>query len=167
MVERGGNVGIGTDNPINKLDVNGDIVASGDITGFGTVSDIKLKENIQLLDGSLEKVMKMKPSKFTWKDDINHKKAGTEDEGFIAQEMEEIIPVIVEEIKYGNWWSGSDTYKKINYHKITTYLVGAIQEQQKMVEQQKDIIAQQQEMINEQRRMMEEFRRELDILKQR
>jgi len=81
--------------------------------------------------------------------------------------MEKIVPVIVEEIKCGNWWSGSDTYKKINYHKITTYLVGAIQEQQKMVEQQKDIIAQQQEMINAQRTMMEEFRKELDILKQK
>ena len=81
--------------------------------------------------------------------------------------MEEIVPVIVEEIKCGTWWSGSDTYKKINYNKITTYLVGALQEQQKMVEQQKNVIEQQQEMINEQRTMMEEFRRELDILKQR
>jgi hypothetical protein len=163
-----GNVGIGEiASALNKLDVNGDIVASGDITGFGTVSDIKLKENIELLDGSLEKVMKMKPIKFRWRDDINHKKAGTEDEGFIAQEMEEIVPVIVEEVKCGTWWSGSDTYKKINYNKITTYLVGALQEQQKMVEQQKNVIEQQQEMINEQRIMMEEFRRELDILKQR
>jgi hypothetical protein len=167
-VNPSGNVGIGPlTSALNKLDVDGDIVASGDITGFGTISDIKLKENIELLDGSLEKVMKMKPIKFRWRDDINHKRAGTEDEGFIAQEMEKIVPVIVEEIKCGTWWSGSDTYKKINYNKITTYLVGALQEQQKMVEQQKNVIEQQQEMINEQRTMMEEFRRELDILKQR
>ena len=165
-IHNSGNIGIGVDNPSNKLEVDGAIVASGDITGFGSVSDIKLKKNIETLEGSLARVMKMKPVKFQWKNNVNHIKAGTKDEGFIAQDMEKVIPLLVDEVRSANAWGPDESYKKINYHKITTYLVGAVQEQQKMIEEQKNIIEQQQEMINNQQKMMEEFRRELDILKQ-
>ena len=101
----------------------------------------------------------MKPVKFQWKNNVNHIKAGTKDEGFIAQDMEKVIPLLVDEVRSANAWGPDESYKKINYHKITTYLVGAVQEQQKLIEEQKNIIEQQQEM-------MEQFRRELERMKQ-
>ena len=81
--------------------------------------------------------MKMRPVSFKWKEGVNNERAGTQDDGFIAQEMEEVIPTVVEEIK-GSWWSGQSTYKKINYHKLTTYLAGGMQEQQKEIEALKE-----------------------------
>jgi hypothetical protein len=119
------------------LDGSGSIVATGNISGFGTVSDKNLKENIETLENSLETVMKMRPVSFKWKEGVNNERAGTQDDGFIAQEMEEVIPTVVEEIK-GSWWSGQSTYKKINYHKLTTYLAGGMQEQQKEIEALKE-----------------------------
>jgi len=119
------------------MDVTGAIVATGNISGFGTISDKNLKENVETLENSLETVMKMRPVSFKWKEGINNERAGTQDDGFIAQEMEEVIPTVVEEIK-GSWWSGQSTYKKINYHKLTTYLAGGMQEQQKEIEALKE-----------------------------
>jgi hypothetical protein len=150
-----------------KMSINssGNLTATGDITGYGSISDVRLKENIVNLDTSisLEKILKMRTVGFKWVDNLkNEKRRGKNDEGLIAQEIEKLWPTLVDEIKIIN-----DTpYKYIHYDKLTVYLTGAVQEQQKMIEEQKNIIEQQQEMINNQQKMMEEFRRELDILKQ-
>ena len=76
-------------NIVNQSNV-GVYMASGQST-FSSTSDRKLKTNIQPLENSLEKIKKLNPVTYQWKE---NKK---EDSGFIAQEVEEIMPELVEE----------------------------------------------------------------------
>ena len=84
---------------------------------------------------NLQKVLKLKPSSYNWK--IRDKQ---EDVGFIAQDVEQIIPMVVKEnTSIGNTkdFLGSETHKTVDYAKIVTYLVGAIQEQQEQIDELK------------------------------
>ena len=99
---------------INGLNVRGDIRATGTITPG---SDRKLKEDIRPLeDGVIDKIMKLKPTRFTLKNDESKK----EQIGFIAQEVEEVFPEFVVE--------GKDGTKYLDYMKMTAILCKAIQE---------------------------------------
>ena len=116
------------------------ITCTGDITAFGTVSDITLKRNIVSLNTKdiLNKVLKIRPVKFKWVDDLeNELRRGKQDEGLIAQEVEKIWPMLVGEtdsLKKGK----NDKIKYIHYNKLSVYLAGAIQEQQKEINQLKE-----------------------------
>jgi len=101
----GGKVGIGTNAPGYPLTVNGDVsIASANALRFGATSvctstgctassDQRLKENIEPLEGSLEKVLQLQGVSFDYKD-----KAQFTDKhqvGVIAQEVEKIYPEVV------------------------------------------------------------------------
>tara|TARA_B100001778_G_C18605022_1_gene639322 strand:+ start:6134 stop:6829 length:696 start_codon:yes stop_codon:yes gene_type:complete len=98
-----------------NLLINGELEVENDITAFATYhsSDINLKENINTLTNCYDIVNDLNPVGFKWikdnKDEI----------GFIAQEVEKVIPIIVND---------EDEYKKLAETKIIAYLVGAIQE---------------------------------------
>ena len=80
-------------------------------------------------------ILKLKPSSFTWK--IHEKK---QDIGLIAQEVEEVIPVLVKEkdtIGETAEFLNGDKFKTVDYAKITTILIGAIQEQQEQIDKLK------------------------------
>jgi hypothetical protein len=70
---------------INSTDV-GQIQTSGSSTAYQTSSDYRLKENIQPMQGALAKVSQLKPVTYKWKID------GSDGQGFIAHELQEIIP---------------------------------------------------------------------------
>jgi hypothetical protein len=53
---------------------------------YNTSSDYRLKENIAPMTGALEKVAQLKPCTYTWKFD------GSAGQGFIAHELQEIVP---------------------------------------------------------------------------
>ena len=111
--------------------------ADADVVAFSNTvsSDFRLKENIEPLTDNLQKVLKLKPSSYNWK--IRDKQ---EDVGFIAQDVEQIIPMVVKEnTSIGNTkdFLGSETHKTVDYAKIVTYLVGAIQEQQEQIDELK------------------------------
>ena len=58
----------------------------------------------------------------------------------IAQEVESIIPMIVQDtISIGRTkeFLDGDTHKVIDYAKLSVYLVGAVQEQQKQIDELK------------------------------
>ena len=102
----------------------GDIIQnSATSVDYSTSSDYRKKENISLMENGLERVMKIQPSKFTWKE------TGKETEGFIAHQLQE-----------SGWSEGVSGYKDsesmqtIDYGKITPLLVKAIQEQQEQIE---------------------------------
>ena len=102
----------------------GNITSLGDITSFYDASDIRLKKNINLLSSSLNVVNSLKPVTFTWKDDIyNIEHRNKDDVGFIAQEVEEVIPFAV-----GEFSIEQNKYKKINHERIIPYVVKSIQE---------------------------------------
>lgn len=109
------------------LTTNADLNVAGDITVFANLSDERLKKNIYSLpSGTLDKICALRPVDFHWKDDIYHEpRRGTEDVGFIAQEVETLFPKIIKTVTP---LGQSDTYKGISYEKLTPYIVRALQE---------------------------------------
>ena len=110
-----------------KIDQSGNITCTGDFAAFTSISDKRLKTNIIKLDSSMDIIKKLNPVKFFWKynDFILENKQGTEDVGFIAQEIEDVIPLAAGEYKVIN---SEETYKNIKYERIIPYLVKSIQE---------------------------------------
>jgi hypothetical protein len=64
----------------------GEILTSGTTTSYNIVSDYRLKENVTPMTGALEKVVALKPCTYTWKVD------GSSGQGFIAHELQAVIP---------------------------------------------------------------------------
>jgi hypothetical protein len=127
----GGGLGIGTTAPTQALHVVGNVrvsaIGSGvywgpvnrsfDGTFTTSTSDIRLKENVKTLDGGLNKVLQLRGVTFSWK---SNPEFGNRI-GFIAQEMEKVIPELV-------FTNEVDGYKGINYAEVTAVLVEAIKE---------------------------------------
>jgi hypothetical protein len=86
-----GNVGIGTANPTQRLTVDGDILATGDVTAF---SDERQKFNIQTIENSLEKVEGIRGVYFNRISDSNMT-TPKRYVGVIAQEVEKVLPEVV------------------------------------------------------------------------
>jgi hypothetical protein len=84
------------------------------------------------LSSSLNIIKHLNPVTFTWKEDIfNEGYRGKDDVGFIAQEVEQVIPHAVGEFTVEN-----NTYKKIKHERITPYIVKSVQELTTIVEDQ-------------------------------
>ena len=66
--------------------VKGYIRVNSTNTTYSTTSDYRLKENIAPMVGALEKVVQLKPVTYTWKAD------GSDGQGFIAHELQAVIP---------------------------------------------------------------------------
>ena len=113
---------------------SGNFDAHGDITAYSTLtsSDIKLKTNIQNLDGALDKTLKLRGVKFDWKDE----EKPNDQLGFIAQEVEEVLPELVKEI--GTVGKEEETHKVVNYQGVIPILVEAIKELKAEIEQLKN-----------------------------
>jgi hypothetical protein len=92
---------------------------------FTTSSDKRYKENIETISSSLEKVLGLRGVYYNWidKNKFNERKQV----GFIAQEVEEIIPELVV--------TNSEGFKSVNYNQSVSLLVEAIKEQQSMIKQ--------------------------------
>jgi hypothetical protein len=118
----------------------GTLLISGDIGAFATISDRTLKTNITDIspNTALETVKTLRPVTFNWKDDIfNAARRGEFDSGFIAQEVEEVIPHAVgtyDTIDHQN------TYKNMRHERIIPYLVGSIQKLESIIVELKERI---------------------------
>jgi hypothetical protein len=121
-----GNVGIGVMTPTTKLYVNGDITANS-IAG---TSDVRFKTNIRSVSGALDKIKLLRGVYFNWNQKaFPEKDFGSQDElGFIAQEVEKVVPEIVTKDKT------IDEYRSVKYDKLVALLVEAIKEQQKQID---------------------------------
>jgi len=78
----------------------GSFTSSGDIVAYGSPSDVRLKENIKPIESALDKVSKLQGVTFDWKESdsiLNIK----EDIGFIAQDVQKVIPELVRENENG------------------------------------------------------------------
>ena len=97
---------------------------------YYSFSDRRLKTNIESTENNLEKILALNPVSYQWKE--GDRKGRTEI-GLIAQEVEEIIPEVVRE--QGRLEDEDITdYKTVDYEKLVSTLIGAIQEQQKEID---------------------------------
>ena len=113
------------------FDSTGDSIrAAGDIVAYYS-SDKIYKENIKLIESPIEKVKAISGVTFEW-NEKSHKETGKKDVGVIAQEVEEVLPEIVETRDNG--------YKAVDYQKLTAVLIEAVKDQQKQIDELKSII---------------------------
>ena len=141
IIKDNGNVGIGTNAPSQKLQVNGNICATGTITNC---SDIRYKQNISPIAHSLTAILSLNGLYYNWKKkEFPQMDFGDERQiGFSAQEVEKLFPEIVV--------TDANGYKSVDYGRITPILVEAVKEQQKQINAQ-------QEQINELKKMIEQL----------
>jgi hypothetical protein len=76
----------GVDSPFFNV---GAITSNGSSTAYVTSSDYRLKENIAPMTGALATVAQLKPCTYKWK--VN----GTDGQGFIAHELQAVVPECV------------------------------------------------------------------------
>ena len=119
---RFGSLGIG----MAATGTSGRIDAANDIVAFST-SDIRLKENITPIPNAIEKIRKISGNTYDWKAELKdiHGYEGN-DVGVIAQEVEEVLPQLVQDRDNG--------YKAVKYDKLVALLIEGIKEQQQHID---------------------------------
>ena len=117
----------GINQVIQFLSSSGDIMAEGNITAFGTVSDRTRKENIVKIDNALEKVSQISGYTFNYIGD------DTPMTGVIAQELEEVLPEVV----YESEMLDGTTSKAVRHGNIVGLLIESIKELKAEIEELK------------------------------
>jgi len=95
---------------------------------LSTSSDYRLKDNVEPLTGGLGRVNAMRPILFDWRNIGIFKDDGQRHRGFIAHEIQEVIPTAARGTKDGVHEDGSPDYQAVNVYEILPDLVSAIQE---------------------------------------
>jgi hypothetical protein len=100
----------------------GSIATNGTGVTYGTASDYRLKENIVPMTGALATVAQLKPVTYKWKSD------GSDGQGFIAHELQTVVPAAVHGVKDGLKENGKPNYQNVDTSYLVATLVAAIQE---------------------------------------
>lgn len=126
MIRENGFVGLGTGSPTVRLQVSGDIIANS-IAGS---SDLRFKTNVRSITSPLEKVKSLRGVYFNWDQNSFPDKNFSDNTelGFIAQEVEKVLPEVVSKDKT------PEGYRSVKYDKVVALLVEAIKEQQKQID---------------------------------
>jgi hypothetical protein len=133
-------VGVGT----TSSGVTGELRATNEITAY--FSDRRLKENVQIVDNAVVKVLSLTGITYTpnalaesYGYDRTKKLAG-----LFADEVEAVLPEAVRPAPFDDAGHGvsksGENYKTVQYDKLIPLLVEAIKEQQKQINQLKDAI---------------------------
>lgn len=103
----------------------------GTSTVYASVSDYRLKKDVQPMVGALQKIAMLKPCTYKWKID------DTDGQGFIAHELQEVIPSCVSGEKDAVREDGTPKYQGIDTSFLAATLTAAIQEQQAIIQDMK------------------------------
>ena len=106
----------------------GSVDISGATTSYVTSSDYRLKEDVVPMTGALAKVGALKPVVYKWKED------GKSGQGFIAHELQAVVPECVTGEKDAVDADGNPVYQGIDTSFLVATLTAAIQEQQALIE---------------------------------
>jgi hypothetical protein len=117
-----------------SLNLTGSIVASGDVDAqnFNTTSDVRLKTNLEVITGALDKVEQLNAYTYDWIEEYNNE--GVRQIGLVSQEVQKVQPELVheKEIVVGNV---TEKMLLLDYSKVTTLLIGAVKELSEKVKQ--------------------------------
>jgi hypothetical protein len=100
----------------------GGITLTGSTTSYNTSSDYRLKENIEPMTGALATVSALKPVTYQWKVD------GSSGQGFIAHELQAVVPDCVVGEKDAVDANGNPKYQGVDTSFLVATLTAAIQE---------------------------------------
>ena len=113
-----------------RLLAAGTLHVDGDIIAFSsTISDERLKENIQPIENALSKVGQLNGVTFTYTPD------GKDSAGLIAQDVEKVLPSAVQEMEVPLKVDDGNEYKVLQYDQTIGLLVEAIKELTAKVEE--------------------------------
>ncbi len=129
-------VGGGASYPSHIFQVGG--IARSTQSTWATSSDERVKRNIHGFPYGLKDILALRPVQFDWKDIYKKENKGLKDGklGFIAQEVEKIIPEMVSthEEHIGN--ESIKDFRSINMDPLFPALVQAVKDQQKLIDEQ-------------------------------
>lgn len=116
--------GTGTETHINfgnRNGIRGSIQTTSGGTSYNTTSDYRLKENIAPMTGALAKISQLNPVTYNWK-------IGGNGQGFIAHELQEVVPEAVTGEKDAIDENGEPKYQMVDTSFLVATLTAAIQE---------------------------------------
>jgi len=118
----------------------GDVNISG---GMLMGSDAKLKEDIKDMGSCIATLDKIKPRRYKLKTETARGEKNKEHYGFVAQELEAVLPDLVQTIPAlpsvsgidGTETTSTESYKAINYIELIPFMMQALKEQQAQIEE--------------------------------
>jgi hypothetical protein len=120
----GGNVGIGTTSPSERLEVNGNVLANN----LAVPSDLRYKEHVRHVSGALDVLSELEGVSYTLNRNAFPEKNFGDGlhYGLVAQEVQEVLPDLVNENESG--------YLSVNYIGLIPILMEAVKEQQALIQ---------------------------------
>ena len=122
---------------------------------YTNASDYRIKENVTTYsDGALNQVLALRPITYKIKDSEHTKGeetvtvVGKEEIGFLAHEIQAIIPLVVTGTKDEVDSNGNEVHQGVDYTRLTAVLTKAIQELKAINDTQAETLTQQTEAIN-------------------
>ena len=121
-----------------SISTGGTLTMGGDVVAYGSPSDKRLKENIKPIESALDKAMKLQGVTFDWKDKKQEYdqygkpqklQEWKNDIGFIAQDVQKVIPELVRE--------NEDGMLSMRHQGIAPILLEAIKELKAEIEELK------------------------------
>jgi hypothetical protein len=156
----GGTFGVKGNTAITgTLDVTGDTTLGAlSATSISETSDRRLKNNIGTLVDALSIVRRLRGVRFSWHNSTAKQLPNGKQTGFIAQEVESVIPDSVRTDK-GGW-------KSVAYTTIIPYVIEGVKEMHLEIESQSKQIDDQSKQIDELSKKDEAHSKQIDELQQ-
>ncbi|MGL5892098.1 MAG: tail fiber domain-containing protein, partial [Bacteroidia bacterium] len=121
------------------LEVTGGVLAEG----YFAFSDKRFKSDIQTIENPMERIMKMRGTSYIFNAPSNTEgQKGTLQMGFIAQELEQVVPEAVVKCDNGVY--------AVNYNSLTPLLVEGIKQQQTTIQTLTDRVAELEKQLAQQ-----------------
>jgi hypothetical protein len=165
LQEQGGNVGIGTTTPLDRLQVEG-IIRVATLGAAGSTqlcrnasnqistcsSSLRYKSNINSFSSGLNLIKRLRPVSFNWRAD------NQADFGLVAEEVARVEPLLVTRNEKGET-------EGVKYDRLGVVLINAVSEQQMQIEAQNAQINEQKAIIKRQQEKLDKQQTELEALK--
>jgi hypothetical protein len=111
-------------------------------TNLAGASDIRFKKNIKIIPNAIEKIKTINGYTFDWdseNEDYNYSEKEGRDAGIIAQEIQKVLPEIVQIATVDRDEEGKSTsgknYLSVDYKKIIPLLIQGIKEQETSIQE--------------------------------
>lgn len=115
--------------------VVGSITSSGSTTTYGTTSDYRVKEDFKPISDPVSRLLLLQPKNFAWKSN------GTRSDGFVAHEVQPVVPDAVVGEKDAVAPDGEPMLQSIDPSKLVPLLTAALQEALRTIDDLKARVA--------------------------